>query len=166
MIVRILLALGGLALLSGCATTPEACDPNNRDASLVAKLSCDAGGGYRARIDAGEQQVLLDREENALFRQIDRQIAEQQRATRSELRVTNAQHHELERDLQELVARLQRRSHDQLGLQHQLNELERQMDSGPRASDTESETLEERQTRLETLQRQVNRLQQSLGYTP
>lgn len=160
------LALGGLALLSGCATTPEACDPYDRDASLMAKLSCDTGGGYRARIDAGEQQVRLDREENALFRAIDRQIAEQQRATRNRLRVTNAQHHELERDLQALLARLQSRSHDQLGLQHQLNALENQLGGEPGESGAEAETLEARQARLATLQQQVNRLQQSLGYTP
>ena len=166
MMFRLLVAAGGLTLLGGCATTPEACDPYNRDASLVAKFSCDAGGGYRARIDAGEQQVLLDQEENALFREIDRQIAEQQRATRNELRVTNTQHHELERDLQALVARLQRRSQDQLGLQHQLNELERQLEAGPSTADVETEPLGERQARLESLQQQVNRLQQSLGYTP
>lgn len=166
MTLRVLLALGGLVLLSGCATTPEACDPSNRDASLMTKFSCDTGGGYRARIDAGEQQVRLDQEENALFRAIDRQIAEQQRATRNELRVTNAQHHELERDLQALVAKLQDRSQDQLGLQHQLNALESQAGAGAEAPSPESETLEERQARLESLQQQVNRLQQSLGYTP
>lgn len=166
MIVRVFLSLASLALLSGCATSPEACDPHDRDASLIAKLSCDTGGGYRARIDSGEQQVLLDQEENALFREIDRQIAEQQRATRNELRVTNQQHYELERDLHTLIERLQQRTQDQLGLQHQLNELELQVDAGPGESGAESETLQERQERLESLQQQVNRLQQSLGYTP
>lgn len=166
MTLRVLLALGGLALLSGCATTPEACDPYDRDASLMAKLSCDTGGGYRARIDAGEHQIHLDQEENALFRAIDRQIAEQQRATRNELRVTNAQHHELERDLQALLARLQERSQDQLGLQHQLNALENQMQADGDRPSPDAEPLEARQARLESLQQQVNRLQQSLGYTP
>lgn len=166
MIVRLLITLGGLAVLGGCATTPEACDPYNRDASLVAKLACDAGGGYRARIDAGEQQVKLDQQENALFRKIDRQITEQQRATRNELRVTNTQHYELERDLQALMARLQQRTQDQLGLQHQLNELERQMEAGTDTSGAAPETLAQRRARLEALQQQVNRLQQSLGYTP
>ena len=164
--IRLLAAAGGLALLGGCATTPEACDPYNRDASLVAKLSCDAGGGYRARIDAGEQQVQLDQEENALFREIQRQSDEQQRATRNELRVSNQQHYELERNIEQLLARLQQRTHEQLGLQHQLNDLEHQLaaDHGPAAS--EDETLAERQARLEALQQQVTRLQQSLGYTP
>src|SRR5690554_2809181 len=140
MIFRLLVAAGGLALLSGCATTPEACDPYNRDASLMAKLSCDAGGGYRARIDAGEQQVELDQEENAQFREIYRQVSEQQRATRNELRVTNQEHYELERNVEALVARLQRRSQDHLGLQHQLNELERQMaaDPGPTANEAQA----------------------------
>ncbi|SFT91641.1 hypothetical protein [Halomonas saccharevitans] len=166
MSVRLLIALSGLVMLGGCATSPEACDPYNRDASLVTKLACDAGGGYRARVDAGERQVKLDQQENALFRKIDRQITEQQRATRNELRVTNTQHYELERDLQALVAKLQQRTQDQLGLQHRLNELERQMDAGPGTSDAEPETLAQRQARLEALQQQVNRLQQSLGYTP
>lgn len=165
MTVRLTLALGGLALLSGCATTPEACDPYNRDASLVAKFSCDAGGGYRARIDAGEQQVQLDQEENDLFREIQRQIDEQQRDTRNELRLTNQQQYELERNIEQLLARLQHRSQEQLGLQHQLNDLERELQASPDPA-TESETLAERQARLEALQQQVTRLQQSLGYTP
>ncbi|GAA0579272.1 hypothetical protein ACFQH5_14635 [Halomonas salifodinae] len=163
---RLLMAVGGLALLAGCATTPEACDPYQRDASLLTKLSCDAGGGYRARIDAGERQVELDREENALFREIHRQIAEQQRATRNELRVTNRQHHELERNVQVLVTRLQRRSQEQLGLRHQLNELERQLTETPAPSASEADALAEREARLEALQQQVSRLQQSLGYGP
>jgi SMC interacting uncharacterized protein involved in chromosome segregation len=166
MIFRLLVAAGGLALLSGCATTPEACDPYNRDASLMAKLSCDAGGGYRARIDAGEQQVELDQEENALFREIYRQISEQQHATRNELRVTNQEHYELERNVEALVARLQRRSQDHLGLQHQLNELERQMAADPGPTASEAQALDERQAHLEALQQQVDRLQQSLGYSP
>lgn len=163
---RLLMAVGGLALLAGCATTPEACDPYQRDASLLTKLSCDAGGGYRARIDAGERQVELDREENALFREIHRQIAEQQRATRNALRVTNRQHHELERNVQALVTRLQRRSQEQLGLRHQLNELEHQLTETPAPSGGEADVLAEREERLEALQQQVDRLQQSLGYGP
>lgn len=166
MAVRLSLALGGLALLAGCATTPEACDPYNRDVSLLAKLSCDASGGYRARIDAGEQQVQLDQEENELFRKIQRQIDEQQRATRNKLRLTNQQQYELERDIEQLLARLQHRSQEQLGLQHQLNELEDELQASQASSGQEDETLAERQARLEALQQQVTRLQQSLGYTP
>ncbi|GKW50445.1 hypothetical protein [Halomonas sp. NCCP-2165] len=163
---RLLIAVGGLALLAGCATTPEACDPYQRDASLLTKLSCDAGGGYRARVDAGERQVELDREENALFREIHRQIAEQQRATRNALRVTHRQHHELERNVQALVTRLQRRSQERLGLQHRLNELEHQLAETPAPSSGEADVLAEREARLEALQQQVDRLQQSLGYGP
>lgn len=159
-------AISGLALLTGCATSYEACDPYNRDASLITKLSCDASGGYRAHIDAGEQQVELDRQENALFRKIHRQISEQQRATRNELRVTNQEQYELERDIEELVARLGRRSQEHQGLQHQLDDLERQMSAEPAPSASDEETLSERHARLEALQQQVDRLQQSLGYSP
>jgi|SRR5690554_1214192 len=164
--IRLFAAAAGLALLNGCATTPEACDPYNRDASLVAKLSCDAGGGYRARIDAGEQQVELDQEENTMFREVYRQISEQQLATRNELRISNQQHHELERSVQALITRLQQRSHEHLGLQHQLNDLDRQLASDPGPAVGEAEALAEREAHLEALQQQVDRLQQSLGYTP
>lgn len=161
----LILAASGLAILGGCATTPDACDPS-QEASLITKLSCDAGGGYRARLDAGEDQVQLDQEENALFRDIQQQIMEQQRATRNELRVTNQQQYELERTIEQLLVRLQSRTQDQLGLQHQLNEVEQQMQVGTSPQNTDDETFAERQARLNALQEQVNRLQQSLGYTP
>lgn len=161
----LILAASGLAILGGCATTPEACDPS-QEASLITKLSCDAGGGYRARLDAGEDQVQLDQEENALFRDIQQQIMEQQRATRNELRVTNQQQYELERTIEQLLVRLQSRTQDQLGLQHQLNEVEQQMQVGTSPQNADGETFAERQARLNALQEQVNRLQQSLGYTP
>lgn len=161
----LILAASGLAILGGCATTPDACDPSQA-ASLITKLSCDAGGGYRARLDAGEDQVQLDQEENALFRDIQQQIMEQQRATRNELRVTNQQQYELERTIEQLLVRLQSRTQDQLGLQHQLNEVEQQMQVGTSPQNTDDETFAERQARLNALQEQVNRLQQSLGYTP
>lgn len=163
--LQLILAASALAILSGCATTPKTCDPS-QEASLIAKLSCDAGGGYRARLDAGEDQVHLDQEENALFRDIQRQIMEQQRATRNELRVTNQQQYELERSIEQLVAQLQSRTQDQLGLQHQLNEVEQQMQTGTSSQSAEAETFAERQARLNVLQEQVDRLQQSLGYTP
>lgn len=161
----LILAASSLAILSGCPTTPEACDPSQA-ASLIAKLSCDAGGGYRARLDAGEDQVHLDQEENALFRDIQQQIMEQQRATRNELRVTNQQQYELERTIEQLLVRLQSRTQDQLGLQHQLNEVEQQMQTDTSPQRADGETFAERQARLNALQEQVNRLQQSLGYTP
>lgn len=163
--LQLMAAACGLVLLNGCATSPQACDPS-QEASLLTKLSCDAGGGYRSRIDAGEQQVQLDKEENALFRDIQRQIAEQQRATRDELRVTNQQQYELERTIERLMVRLQSRSQDQLGLQHQLNALAQQNNADLATSGAEEESFAERQARLKALQEQVDRLQQSLGYAP
>ncbi len=160
-----IVAISGLALLGGCATTPEACDPS-QEINLISKLSCDVGGGYRSRIDSGEEQVHLDQEENALLRDVQRQIMEQQRATRNELRVTNQQQYELERSIEQLVAKLQHRSQEQLGLQHQLNELEQQKSAASMSGHTEEETFAERQARLDDLEKQVTRLQQSLGYTP
>ena len=58
MMNKTVLIASSMILLAGCATSPEQCDPYNRDASLVAKFSCDTSGAYRAQVEQREQHVL------------------------------------------------------------------------------------------------------------
>lgn len=160
--LKLIAMAAGMSILAGCATTSDGCVASDGDASLVTKLSCDVGGGYRARVDANEQQVLLDREENALLRDVLEQIEAQQHATQNELKVTRAEQDNLEHSMRRLISRLQQHTGEQLGLQQQLNSLEDKMQQGPQAGDSRS--LEERQAHLKSLQSQVSRLQESLGY--
>ncbi|SAI39069.1 lipoprotein [Bordetella ansorpii] len=67
--LRVLLPLALLGL-GGCAALPPgACDPSNRDVSLIHKMQCDGSGGYRQTVDQSENGLIAAREENALFRQ-------------------------------------------------------------------------------------------------
>ena len=77
----LILAVG----LAGCAMTPEQCDPSNRDASLLTKMSCDASGAYRAGIDQKEQALVSAQEENQMFRQVYADIAQRQAASQQKL---------------------------------------------------------------------------------
>ncbi|WP_017431231.1 hypothetical protein [Vreelandella jeotgali] len=158
MLIRLIALAASLAILGGCATTAEQCNAANSDASMLTKLSCDAGGGYRKSINEGEQQVRLDRQENALFREIYAQIKQQQRATRNRLDVTRDEQQRLQRSVDKLVSRLQKHTDQKLGLQQKLNALEDEAEKNDKA------TMEDKQEHLEELQGQVKRLQESLGY--
>ncbi|EHK60306.1 lipoprotein [Halomonas sp. GFAJ-1] len=163
MISKTIMIASSVVLLAGCATTPEQCDPYNRDASLVAKLSCDTSGAYRAQVEQREQQVRLDQEENALFHQVYSDIRAQQQATREDLSVQQEKQQALNSSLQTLLTRLQARSGEELGLQHRLNAIEQQLNANQEPARDEAE-IEARRARLAELEQQVSRLQQSLGY--
>lgn len=163
MMNKTVLIASSVILLAGCATSPKQCDPNNRDASLVAKFSCDTSGAYHAQVEQREQQVRLDQEENTLFRQVYEDIKAQQDATRQNVSVQLEKQQALNESLQTLLTRLNARTGEELGLQHRLNDLEQQLQANQEPANGETE-LETRRARLAELEQQVNRLHQSLGY--
>lgn len=160
---KALIVAGSIMMLAGCATTAEQCDPYNRDASLVAKLSCDTSGAYRTQVEQREQQVRLDQEENALFRQVYMDIEAQQLAIRADLNVQREKQESLNESLQTLLSRLKDRTSQELGLQHRLTDLEQQLQATQEPAQDETEMAAKR-SQLAELEQQVSRLQQSLGY--
>lgn len=163
MMNKIILMGISMVLLAGCATTPEQCDPHNRDASLVAKFSCDTSGAYRSQIVQHEQQVRLDQEENALFHQVYADIKAQQLATRADLHTQQEKQQALNESLQTLLTRLKARTGEELGLQHRLNDLERQLQANREPAQDEADMAAQK-AQLAELEQQVSRLHQSLGY--
>ena len=83
--VRLMLGVGALLVMSGCATQPGECDATNRDASLFTKVNCDAGGGYSEQIRQNEAALAKSQQENAMFHQVYQDIAAQQAASRNDL---------------------------------------------------------------------------------
>lgn len=160
---KTLIVAGSMMLLAGCATTPEQCDPYNQDASLVTKLSCDTSGAYRTQVEQREQNVRLDQEENALFRQVYADIRAHQRAVRADLNVQREKQKSLNESLQTLLSRLKDRTGQELGLQNRLNDLEQQLQATQEPAQDETEVAAKR-SQLAELEQQVSRLQKSLGY--
>lgn len=67
--------------LAGCASLPPgACDPANRDVSVIRKMQCDGSGSYRQTVDQKEARLSAAQEENALFR-LSLEALEAQRAS-------------------------------------------------------------------------------------
>lgn len=117
-----------LVALSGCATTPQDCDPGNQDAGILSKAGCVYGGHYQQRID-DKQAILLDEQKaNQLFQaaydslqlesnQVSSNLAAQQASlerTRSsvtallgELKSASAGNQQLEQQIQEIESQLQ-----------------------------------------------------------
>ena len=125
--VNVLSAVALLAL-SGCATTPQDCDPGNQDAGILSKAGCVYGGHYQQRID-DKQAILLDEQKaNQLFQaaydslqlesnQVSSDLAAQQASlerTRTsvtallrELKSASAGNQQLEQQIQEIESQLQ-----------------------------------------------------------
>lgn len=117
-----------LLVLSGCATTPQDCDPGNQDAGILSKAGCVYGGHYQQRID-DKQAILLDEQKaNQLFqaaydslqlesKQVSSNLAAQQASlerTRSsvtallgELKSASVGNQQLEQQIQEIESQLQ-----------------------------------------------------------
>lgn len=147
--------------LAGCATTAAQCDPSNRDASLIEKLSCDSSGAYRANIDEREQKVRDSEAENQMFRRIFADIEDQRLAIRGDLRDQYERQRELDASLNAMTAELEKRSQQELGLRHKLNDFEDKRQQGQQSP---GDNKEEQLQRLAELEQEVRRLQQSLGY--
>ena len=110
-----------------------------------------------------EQQVHLDQEENALFHQVYADIKAQQQATRADLHTQGEKQQALNESLQTLLTRLKARTGEELGLQHRLNDLERQLQANREPAQDEAEMAAQK-AQLAELEQQVSRLHQSLGY--
>ncbi|MGL5288224.1 MAG: hypothetical protein ACRC9N_01790, partial [Aeromonas sp.] len=98
--------LSSLLALGGCATTPADCDPTDRTASLLTKMSCDYSGAYRQTITNQEQQVQQDQELNALSHQILTDMESRQQRSSTTLAQEQQDQQELKASVSKLVAQL------------------------------------------------------------
>ena len=51
------IALVSCLLLSACASTPEECNPGQRNQGFFGKMGCVVTGSYEARVNAKQQRV-------------------------------------------------------------------------------------------------------------
>ena len=164
--VRLMLGVGALLVLSGCATQPGECDANNRDASLFPKVNCDAGGGYSEQIRQNEAALAKSQQENAMFHQVYQDIAAQQAASRNDLLAQQKSQAALNQSLSQLLGSLKTRSGNKAQVQQQIAALEQQLKAAQAkpASTGNAKQMAAKQQELKALQKKVNQLQFSLGY--
>ena len=163
---RSLMILALAAGLAGCATTPEQCDPSNRDASFLTKMSCDASGSYRAGIDQKEQALVSAQEENQMFRQVYADIAQRQAASQQKLSEQKKKQAALNASLGQLLKQLQAKHADNAKVQKELQDLQQALKKSQQSATNggNAAAIAAKQQELATLQNKVALLQKSLGY--
>ncbi|MCU7986836.1 hypothetical protein [Shewanella sp. SW24] len=156
--------LSSLLVLSGCATTPADCDPANRSASLLTKMSCDSSGGYRQKIDNQEQQLKQNQELNTLSHQILAAMESRKQRSNITLAQEQADQQALKTSLSQLVAQLKLKGGIQTSLQQQITELaEAEQRFTPFSNDNAAQVAARRKEAA-ILEVKVKELNKSLGY--
>jgi len=164
--VRLLGVLGTVLALSGCATQPGECDAGNRDAGLFTKVNCDAGGGYSAQIPQNQLALPQSQQENAMFHQVNEDIAAQQAASRANVKAQQQAQATLNQSLNKLLGSLKARTGNKAQVQQQIAGLEQQLKAAQAApvSTSDPAQMAAKQQELNALHKKVNQLQFSLGY--
>ncbi|MGL5036427.1 MAG: hypothetical protein ACRC6F_01565 [Aeromonas sp.] len=156
--------LSSLLALGGCATTSADCDPTDRSASLLTKMSCDYSGAYRQTITNQEQQVQQDQELNALSHQILTDMESRQQRSSTTLAQEQQDQQELKTSVSKLVAQLQLKGSKQAGMQQQIRALANaEKKFTPRSNDTAAQVAA-KQKQAKILEAKVKELNKSLGY--
>ncbi|MFC4297656.1 MAG: hypothetical protein WBF84_09635 [Castellaniella sp.] len=163
---RSLMILALAAGLAGCATTPGECDPTNRDAGFLTKLSCDTSGAYRAGIDQKEQALVSAQEENQMFRQVYEDIAQRQAASQQKLSEQKKKQAALNASMGRLLKQLQARHADDARVQNELKDLQQALKQSQQSGTNggNAAAVAAKQKELAALQQKVATLQKSLGY--
>ena len=155
-------------MLVGCANNPQNlshCDSTKADPSMWEKLRCDTGGAYRQQVKDNEQQLLDARAENQLFHQIYAEIEAQQQAVKADLKTQQQQQAQLQQSLNTLLSQLKTKHANKADAQQQLANLEAQIKrTQQQANNNNPAVIAAKRKELAELQRQVSRLQLSLGY--
>ena len=153
--------LSSLLVLTGCATTPADCDPSNRSASLLTKMSCDSSGGYRQKVNDQEQR---NQELNALSHQILTDMESRKLRSNTTLAQEQADQQALKASLSQLVAQLKVKGGNQVGLQQQISALSQAEQQFTPSSNDNAAQVAARREEAALLEAKVKELNQSLGY--
>lgn len=161
---KFLLGAGVLVLtLTGCASQ-QLCDSTRADPSMLEKLNCDLGGGYRSQIQNKEQGLLDARAENKLFREVYVHLEAQRQAVNQDLKAQQQQQKKLQGSLNQLLSQLKTKHGSKAGTQKQIQELESQAKKLQSSNTNDPAVIAAKQQELDELKRTISRLELSLGF--
>lgn len=164
-IVRLFLPMTLLAL-AGCASLPPgACDPSNRDVSLVHKMRCDAGGGYRQVVDQKEAGLIAAQEENRLFKESLDALETQRASFGKSVREQQQARDRVVASTRALLDQVRGKAGDNQRLKTQLTLAENDLDAlqtQPIEANAGAADTAERQRQVQELEQTVERLRNSV----
>ncbi|WP_269901614.1 hypothetical protein [Paenalcaligenes faecalis] len=157
-------ALTGCATTSGPNGTSTECDPSQKEAGFFTKMKCDWGGGYAATVSNNEDALIAARNENLHFKQIYDQISLQQQDTKASLEIQKQRNQQLNQSLSALLNQVKAKHGNQATIQQQIKQVEAKLHAAQATPANNPAAIAKKQEELLQLQRQLQRLQLSLGY--
>ena len=148
-----------LALLAGCSTTPEQCDPKNTNIGIMDKISCNYSGNYQARIDQKKQILENEQRANQQFKEIYANIEKQKNDTTLRVKKKQAQQQKLKQDLSKLTCDIKAKAKGRDDLLKQVNDIEQQYNQVNKSNKSEVE----KQVELDKLNKKLQQLQKALN---
>lgn len=148
-----------LALLAGCSTTPEQCDPKNTNIGIMDKISCNYSGNYQARIDQKKQILENEQRANQQFKEIYANIEKQKNDTTLSVKQKQAQQQKLKQDLNKLTGEIKAKAKGRDDLLKQVNDIEQQYNQVNKSNKSEVE----KQVELDKLNKKLQQLQKALN---
>ena len=154
--------------LAGCATTPQDCDPANREAGLISKAGCVYGGHYQQRVQE-RQAILLDEQKaNQLFRTTFDALQQESALVATDLASQQASLDRMNVSVRALLGEISSKAAGNREIEQQITAVETQLQQlqqdidRARASGHPLPVVQQRQQVAE-LQVRVQDLQESLG---
>jgi len=161
---KLLFGAGVLVLtLTGCANQ-QLCDSSKADPSMLEKLNCDLGGGYRSQIQSNEQRLLDARAENKMFREVYENLEAQRQAVSQDLKAQQQQQKKLQGSLNQLLSQLKTRHASKADTQTQIQALDAQAKKLQSVNSDDPAVIAVRQQEIDELKRTISRLELSLGF--
>ena len=163
--IRAFLPLAVLAL-TGCASLPPgACDPSNSEVSLIHKMRCDTGGGYREVINQKEAGLIAAKEENELFKASLEALEAQRASFGKSVREQQQARDKVVASTRVLLNQVRAKGANNQRLKTQLSLAENDLEalqSQPIEANAGTADLAERQRQVQDLERTVERLRDSV----
>lgn len=145
-----------IAVLQGCATNPENCDPN-KQTGFLATAGCV--GMYGKRQEQLTSEIEAERNLNISLRNMLATIDEEKSAVASQRRNQEAKMVALNRSWGSLKTSLDAKARTNADLQSRIDTLQKKMDD---VNGSQGLTSAEKQQRLDSLRRQVSLLMSEL----
>lgn len=157
-----------ILLLAGCASTPQDCDPAQRDANVLRKAGCVYGGHYQQRVQ-DKQAILLDEQKaNQLFRDAFAALQQESQQVAQDIASQQASVTRMSASVNALLVEIKSRASGNQQIEQQIRTVESQLaglQQDIESAKARGEALPQLQQRqqMAELQLSVQDLQAALG---
>lgn len=151
--------VGSMMLATGCASTPEECDPS-QDVGFFNKIGCTVSGSYGERVEQKQQHIADLKAENERLNALTRSIYDESAKLRGEYATRVKTLDQIEDELYGIKDSLAQKKALNSSLEAKFKAAETQVNEMQRAG--ENQTLLEKQAQINELQATLEELENAM----